>query len=179
MLTTIVVGVLVILTACALVFLIVRPRRSMGNQLSAQMLDLEALPPEVLKQAEPLQPVQRQQLPKATTKLSHLPDPAKRKDRVTLVQPVRINRDFTGITREIGVGGMSLGTDANLTVAQPIQLSFALPTGQPVNIAGVVWWRKERTIGVRFDVYDKQTIVIRRWIEQHHAQLQNSGAPQA
>ena len=179
--TTTMVAVAVLVAAAAVVFVAVRSRSKKDEgrtPLSAQVLDIDAFPMEILANNEPAPAPSRPAPPKATTKLTHL-DRSGRKDRIPIASPVRINRSYDGITREIGPGGMSLGTEAELRVSQPIQLSFALPTGQPVNIAGVVWWRKERTVGVRFDVYDKQAVVIRKWIEKQAAEPTQSGAAQA
>ena len=87
--------------------------------------------------------------------------------RVPLVCQVVINNEISAMSRELGTGGMSVHTDARLSVSQPAHVAFVLPSGQNISIPAVVWWRRRNVAGFRFDVYDKQLPSIRRWVEDH------------
>ncbi len=86
--------------------------------------------------------------------------------RIPVSCEVRINSEIVATSREVGPGGMSMYTDALLRVSQPVHVDFVLPPDRPISIPGVVWWRKENMVGIRFDVYDKQLFAIRNWVEE-------------
>jgi hypothetical protein len=92
----------------------------------------------------------------------------RRDKRIPVVHPVSIGAPdgtYTATSRDISAGGMSMTTNANLKVAQPIQLSFSLPE-QHITVPAVVWWRKGNVIGVRFDVTDERRLWISKWVEE-------------
>lgn len=86
--------------------------------------------------------------------------------RIPVSCTVLINSEVSATSREVGPGGMSMYTDALLRVSQPVHVDFVLPPDRPISIPGVVWWRKENMVGIRFDVYDKQLFAIRNWVEE-------------
>ena len=104
-------------------------------------------------QGRPLSPVEQEQQRKSM--------------RIPVSCTVRINSEISATSREVGPGGMSMYTDdALLRVSQPVHVDFVLPPDRPISIPGVVWWRKENMLGIRFDVYDKQLFAIRNWVEE-------------
>jgi hypothetical protein len=69
-------------------------------------------------------------------------------------------------SQEIGAGGMSLESADRLSVAQPVKLLFALPSGQELKLDAVVWWKRNRRVGIRFDLRDPQCRLIQQWVEE-------------
>ncbi len=96
----------------------------------------------------------------------------RRDRRVKVVHPVSVSAPdgtFEASSREIGAGGMSMVTDANLKIAQPLELSFTLPE-QKITVPAVVWWKKGNLVGVRFDVTDERRLWISKWVEEQVAE---------
>lgn len=92
----------------------------------------------------------------------------RRDKRIPVVHPVSIGAPdgtYSATSRDISAGGMSMTTNANLKVAQPVQVSFSLPE-QHITVPAVVWWRKGNVIGVRFDVTDERRLWISKWVEE-------------
>jgi hypothetical protein len=54
---------------------------------------------------------------------------------------------FTARSVQLGAKGMSLAA----ALAQPVLLTFALPSGRPVRVGAVVWWKTNDLVGLRFD----------------------------
>jgi len=109
-------------------------------------------------------------------KVGHQPasHEARRERRVAIEGDVTIHVPdgaFRALSRELGGGGMSFVTDARLGVSQPLELSFALPPGRKIAIPAVVWWKRGKTFGVRFDVNDAQQLWIRRWVEEQFGRM--------
>jgi len=104
-------------------------------------------------------------------KVGHQPaiQEARRERRVTIEGDVTIHVQdgaFRALSRKLGGGGMSFVTDARLGISQPMELSFALPPGRKIAIPAVVWWKRGKTVGVRFDVNHGQMPWIRKWVEE-------------
>jgi len=58
---------------------------------------------------------------------------------------------FECISRNISLGGMLLATESTLPYGTPVQLAFYVPAlKDDANIAGVVRWQKDDSIGVQF-----------------------------
>lgn len=96
----------------------------------------------------------------------------RRDKRIPAVHPVSIGAPdgtYTATSRDISAGGMSMTTNANLKVAQPVQVSFSLPE-KHITVPAVVWWRKGNVIGVRFDVTDERRLWISKWVEEQAAE---------
>jgi hypothetical protein len=64
---------------------------------------------------------------------------------------------------------MSLEDGDQLSLGQPVQLSFALPTGCSLTIGAVVWWKRNDLTGLRFDPREDYC-VIQEWIEMENGQ---------
>jgi hypothetical protein len=98
--------------------------------------------------------------------------PARQHPRAALSTEVRVEGhgfNFTARSVQLGSKGMSLEDADQLCLAQPVLLTFALPTGLLVRVGAVVWWKTEELVGVRFDPRNDQAH-IEQWI--------NSVAPQ-
>ncbi len=78
---------------------------------------------------------------------------------------------------QMGSGGMALEKASALSIAQPLDVTFALPDGRLVTIAAVVRWKRADQVGLRFDPCG-DTSAIREWIKQV-AMTAASEAPQA
>ena len=93
--------------------------------------------------------------------------------RLPLATIVRVDGDeLTFIARsvQLGTAGMSLENAPLLLPSQPVQLSFALPSGSSIKIAAVVLWKRSKLVGLRFDPR-ADTSPIRQWIEQQKLAL--------
>lgn len=77
-----------------------------------------------------------------------------------------------GIARsvQLGTAGMSLENAPLLLPSQPVQLTFALPSGSMIRIAAVVRWTRSKLVGLRFDPR-ADTSPIQQWIEQQKPAL--------
>jgi hypothetical protein len=51
-----------------------------------------------------------------------------------------------------------------LSLAQPVQLTFALPSGSVQTVGAVVWWKRNDLTGLRFDPREDYH-AIEEWIE--------------
>jgi hypothetical protein len=84
-----------------------------------------------------------------------------------LVTDVRVQgHDFSFSARSVQLGtrGMSLENATQLSLAQPVELTFALPSGGSLRVAAVVWWKKDHVTGLRFDPREDHR-AIEEWIE--------------
>jgi len=89
--------------------------------------------------------------------------------RVSLAVEVRVHwGDEVLIARseEIGAGGMALVNAGRLSVAQPIKISFTLPSGRELELDAVVWWKRDQRVGIRFDPRDGNCRPIQLWVEE-------------
>ncbi len=77
-----------------------------------------------------------------------------------------------GEAGEIGAGGMSVRCEhplavSQLAVSQPVELEFRLPPDGPeIRMAGIVWWKKDKEFGFRFDLLSAHHKLVEQWIEQ-------------
>jgi hypothetical protein len=79
---------------------------------------------------------------------------------------------------EIGAGGMSVCCESILDVSQPVELQFCLPPeGPEIRIAAIVWWKKEGSVGFRFDLLSPQRATIAHWIEARIQTARYSSKP--
>jgi hypothetical protein len=101
--------------------------------------------------------------------------PVRRHARIMFEADVLISTGTANIAaraQQIGGGGMALRPEGELAVSQPVQVSFVLPNGPSILIAGVVWWKRAGLIGIRFDYSGEQRLRIERWIDEN---LQKAG----
>jgi hypothetical protein len=78
-------------------------------------------------------------------------------------------RRLSATSVELSSGGMSMRSAEDLTVSQPLELSFALLTLPRVWVRGTVIWRNApgKTFGVRFDNTDERRLRIKDWIDAY------------
>lgn len=93
--------------------------------------------------------------------------PVRKHPRVHLATDVRVeghDLQFTARSVHLGTNGMSLAQASQLSLAQPVLLIFALPSGLPVKVGAVVRWKTKELVGLRFDPRDDNRH-IQEWIE--------------
>lgn len=93
--------------------------------------------------------------------------PPRQHPRVPLATDVKVEgHDFSFNVRSVQLGtrGMSLQDADQLLLAQPVQLTFALPSGCSLTVGAVVWWKRDNLTGLRFDPRDDYR-AIEKWIE--------------
>ncbi len=76
-------------------------------------------------------------------------------------------RRISGSSIEVSSGGMSVKTAEDLSIGSNVELSFALMTLPRVNLRGSVSWRKPKSVGVRFDVADRERQRVKSWIDSY------------
>jgi hypothetical protein len=94
--------------------------------------------------------------------------PRRQHPRVYLATDVRVDgQDSTFLARSVQLGtqGMSLEDAGQLSLAQPVLLTFALPSGCAVSVGAVVWWKRKELVGVRFDPRDRNR-PIQEWVQK-------------
>jgi PilZ domain len=74
---------------------------------------------------------------------------------------------FSATSQEISAGGMSVVAPETPSLAESVEVSFALLTLPRLWIRGNVSWRKAspKTFGVRFDPKDDRRLKIKEWID--------------
>ncbi len=73
---------------------------------------------------------------------------------------------FSGTTRDISYGGMSVKVPTKVGADTTLDLKFTLPSGDLVKIPGsVLWFHPPETIGIRFESTDEPRQMVRRWID--------------
>jgi PilZ domain len=79
------------------------------------------------------------------------------------------NQRITATSIEISSGGMSLGSAQEVSIGQPVEISFALLTLPRIWVRGTVSWRSAsgKKFGVRFDPQDDRRAKIKEWIDAY------------
>jgi len=88
------------------------------------------------------------------------------------------NARFTATSIELSSGGMSMRSAADVSVADPVEISFSLLTLPKVRVRGRISWRNPagKAFGVRFDSQDERRRQIKDWVDAFsHAGELNSG----
>lgn len=65
---------------------------------------------------------------------------------------------------EIGAGGMALTQAEQLGISLPVQISFELGTPPPISVSAVVWWKRDKLTGVRFDPSDRNRKLVEQFV---------------
>ena len=94
--------------------------------------------------------------------------PTRQAPRVHLATEVRVeghDLTFTARSVQLGTKGMSLEQAGQLSLAQPVLLIFALPSGSPIKVGAVVRWKTKELVGLRFDPRDDNRH-IQEWIQK-------------
>ena len=87
--------------------------------------------------------------------------------RIPLVIEVSIEGpagNFSGSTREVSGGGMSVQLARQASLSDRLRLSFTLPGKSRVTIEGVVCWQKSPLVGFQFLDSDPARQAVREWI---------------
>lgn len=94
--------------------------------------------------------------------------PARQHPRVQLSTEVEVeghDLSFTARSVQLGTNGMSLEQAGQLSLAQPVQVTFALPSGCRVRVAAVVRWKNKEMVGLRFDPRENNRH-IHEWVKE-------------
>lgn len=92
--------------------------------------------------------------------------PPRQHPRIPLATDVRVEGHeltFTARSVQLGTQGMSLSEAGQLSLAQPVLVTFALPSGHPVRVGAVVRWKTTDLVGLRFDPRENNRH-IEEWI---------------
>ena len=87
--------------------------------------------------------------------------------RIPLVIEVSIQSpagSFSGSSREISGGGMSVQLGHPAPLSDKLRASFSLPSKSPVSIEAEVCWQKSALLGLRFQESDPARQVVKGWI---------------
>lgn len=98
-----------------------------------------------------------------------LPKDKRRSDRKRLIVDVKFDGgDATGIanTRDIGIGGLYIKTEAELEIGDEISMQMTL-VNEDFNVLGVIAYVDEgQGVGVRFkDLSEKQETLLKKELE--------------
>ena len=82
---------------------------------------------------------------------------------------------MTGITKNVGYGGMAVRLLRNADVPQEIRVHFVLPYAGSFSLAASPRWYSGRLVGLRFQP-SAQEKALRQWL-QDYSQLGHSDRP--
>jgi len=102
--------------------------------------------------------------------------PARQHPRVQLATEVKVEAfdlSFTARSVQLGTNGMSLEQAGRLSLAQPVQVSFVLPSGSRVRVSAVVRWKKNEMVGLRFDPREHHR-ELHEWVQESSEDALNS-----
>ncbi len=100
-------------------------------------------------------------------------EPTRLHPRVRLATDVAVEGHgfiFTARSVQLGTQGMSLQDAGQLSLSQPVVLSFHLPSGYLIRVAAVVWWKTKELVGLRFDPRDAD-MHMQEWVRTSAASL--------
>jgi hypothetical protein len=88
--------------------------------------------------------------------------------RVPIATLVRINagRTLTGITKNVGYGGMAVRLLRNAALPEEIKVTFVLPYASPFALVASPRWYSGRLVGLRFQP-SVQEEALRRWVQDY------------
>ncbi len=66
---------------------------------------------------------------------------------------------------DLSSGGISLKSSEDMPAGASVEVSFALLTLPRVNIRGSVSWRRNKSLGIRFDPGDERRRKVKEWID--------------
>ena len=93
--------------------------------------------------------------------------PPREHPRVHLATDVKVEGHeltFTARSVQLGTNGMSLEHADQLSLAEPVLVTFALPSGCRVRVGAVVRWKTKELVGLLFDPrHDNRH--IHEWIQ--------------
>jgi hypothetical protein len=68
---------------------------------------------------------------------------------------------------DLSSGGISLKSSEDMPVGTSVDVSFSLLTLPRVNIRGTVSWRRNKSLGIRFDPGDERRRRVKEWIDAY------------
>lgn len=75
---------------------------------------------------------------------------------------------FSGVTRDLSYGGMSVITPTRVSVDHAGEVSFTLPNDTRVKVGATITWRHDpELVGLRFEMADDRRLQIRPWIDDY------------
>jgi hypothetical protein len=87
---------------------------------------------------------------------------------ITEVAVVSGQKHFSATSVELSSGGMSLKSPVELSVGEPVEISFALLTLPRIWLRGnVCWSRADKVLGIRFDPHDDRRLRIKEWVDSY------------
>jgi len=114
---------------------------------------------------EPVSRIEALQIARSTCSL--LLHELRRYVRIPLVIEIAIEGPtgrFSGSSREISGGGMSVQLARQVSLSDKLRLSFTLPDKPAVSIESAVCWQKSSLVGFQFQDSDPARQVVRSWI---------------
>ncbi|HZP63213.1 MAG TPA: PilZ domain-containing protein [Terriglobales bacterium] len=83
------------------------------------------------------------------------------------VNALNENRKFSATSIEVSAGGMSMRSAEDVSVGQPVEISFSLLTLPRVWARANVSWRNPagKAFGIRFDSSDDRRLRVKEWVE--------------
>ena len=93
--------------------------------------------------------------------------PPRQQPRVYLATDVKVEGHkltFTARSVQLGTNGMSLQHAGQLALAEPVLVTFALPSGSRDKVGAVVRWKNKELVGLRFDPRDLNPH-IHEWVQ--------------
>jgi c-di-GMP-binding flagellar brake protein YcgR len=87
--------------------------------------------------------------------------------RIPLVIEVSIDSpagSFSGSSREISGGGMSVQLSRPDSLLDKLRVSFTLPDKSAVNIEAEICWQKATLVGFKFQDSSPARQIVRKWI---------------
>ena len=119
---------------------------------------------------EPLERSAAMKLVRATQML--LLHELRRYVRIPVITEISVNlmnetRRFSATSIEVSSGGMSMRSAEDISVGQPLEISFSLLTLPRVWVRANVSWRNPvgKAFGVRFDNTDERRKRVKEWVE--------------
>ena len=102
--------------------------------------------------------------------------------RIPVIAEINVNvpqdsQRFTATSIELSSGGMSMRSTADLSVGEPVDISFSLLTLPRIRVRGRVSWRNlaGKSFGVRFESQDERRRRIKEWVDAF-AQASETGS---
>lgn len=75
---------------------------------------------------------------------------------------------FSGVTRDVSYGGMSVITPTRVSVDHAGEVAFTLPNDTRIKVGATVLWRHDpELVGLRFEAGDDRRLQIRPWIDDY------------
>jgi hypothetical protein len=75
---------------------------------------------------------------------------------------------FSGVTRDLSYGGMSVITSTHVSVDHASEVSFTLPNQTRIKTGATILWRHEpELVGLRFEAGDDRRLQVRPWIDAY------------